>query len=72
MSTATTVLNEHEGLLLKDDSKAKEISKRFGLPVKEEPKEEAEELIACPERSAMVAISLCSECEKREGCPAHE
>jgi recombination protein RecT len=72
LATAVKILNEHEGLMLKDESKAKEISKRFGLPVKEEPKEEAEELIACPERSAMVAISLCNECEKRKGCPAHE
>ena len=69
MSVATHVLNEHEGILKQDESKAKDIMKRFDIPVKEEP---PEELIACPERSAMVASSLCTECEKRKGCPAHE
>ena len=41
----------------------------------EPPKEEEskpEELVACPDKSAMVPASECVGCKKREGCPAHE
>lgn len=70
MSTAVHVLNEHEGIAKQDESKAKDLMKRFDIPTKEE--EPPEELIACPDKSAMVSTTLCVECAKREGCPAHE
>jgi hypothetical protein len=41
----------------------------------EPPKEEElkpEELVACPDKSAMVPAINCVECKHREGCPAHE
>ena len=68
MSNAISVINEHEGLVAKDEAKAKDIMKRFDLGPKDEPK--ADGLIACPDSAAMVASSQCVECTKREGCPA--
>ena len=74
MSTAVAVINEHEGLVAKDERKAKEVMDRFGISPKVDvsTSAETEELIACPDKSAMVPSSECSECKKRKGCPAHE
>ena len=47
MSTAVSVINEHEGPVAKDEAKARDIMKRFDLGPKEEPK--ADDLVACPE-----------------------
>lgn len=68
MAQAVSVINEHEGLVAKDEAKAKDIMKRFDLGPKDEPK--ADDLIACPDAAAMVAASQCVECTKRKGCPA--
>lgn len=68
LATAVSILNEHEGLVAKDEAKAKDVMKRFDLGPKDEPK--ADDLIACPDAAAMVAASQCVECAKREGCPA--
>jgi len=69
MSQAVSVINEHEGLVVKDERKAKDIMDRFGLK-----KEEIEDLIDCPDADAMVKKSQCETCQKREingqKCPA--
>ena len=71
MSTAVAVINEHEGLTVKDESKAKDVMSRFGIKQKES---DSTDLIACPEKAAMIPISECNECTKREidgkKCPA--
>jgi recombination protein RecT len=68
MSTAVSVINEHEGLVVKDEAKARDIMKRFDLAQKDDPK--VDDLVACPDASEMVASSKCGECVKRAGCPA--
>ena len=70
MSTAVSVINEHEGLVAKDEAKAQDVMKRFNLDKKEE--EKVDELIACPDAAAMIPMADCKNCEKRKGCPAHE
>ena len=68
MSTAVAVINEHEGLIAKDEAKAKEVMKRFNLDKKEENK--AEDLIECP-KGGCVAKTICAECKDRNAeCPA--
>lgn len=73
MSTAVSVINEHEGLMVKDESKAKDVMSRFGIKQKEP---NSTDLIACPEKAAMIPLSECNECAKKEingqKCPAWE
>lgn len=64
MSTAVSVLNEHEGLTKDSQVKAIEVMKRF------EPEEKKDTLVACPEKQAMIPMSECENCKQREGCPA--
>jgi recombination protein RecT len=64
MSTAVSVINEHEGLLKDSQVKAQEVMKRFE-PVKES-------LLACPERQSMIPESDCEGCEKIGTCVAKE
>ena len=51
-------------------------NKLKGKKKEEEPPKEEEpkpgELVACPDKLAMVPESECVGCKKREGCPAHE
>jgi recombination protein RecT len=73
MSTAVSVINEHEGLSLKDERKAKDIMRRFGIKPKDDDKK-PEDLVACPDKEAMIPSSECENCPKREldgvNCPA--
>lgn len=73
MSQAVATLNEHEGLALKDERKAREVMERFGISTKEIPVG-AEDLIECPDNNTMIPASKCETCEKREiegqKCPA--
>ena len=66
MSTAVSVLNEHEGLMKKDDRKAKEVMSRFNVTTNDD---DAEEMIECPNAETMVLKALCAECRTRQGCP---
>lgn len=79
MSTAVSVINEHEGLSLKDERKAQDVMARFGLSPKKDVSSDVEndptdELISCPDKSAMVPTSECGYCDKKEingvKCPA--
>lgn len=64
MSTAVSVINEHEGLILKDEKKAKEIMDRFNLVTKE-----TENLIECP-KGESVTKEVCEKCPDRNlECP---
>jgi recombination protein RecT len=66
MSTAVSVINEHEGLTLKDERKAKEVMKRFGI---EKPEETVEDLIECP-KGESVTKEVCEKCPDRNAeCP---
>jgi recombination protein RecT len=64
MSTAVSVLNEHEGLSKDSQVKALEVMKRFD--------DKKETLIMCPDKQTMVTESSCSGCEKIATCNARE
>ena len=64
MSQAVSVLNEHEGVDRNSQEKAKEVMKRF------EPEEKKNTLVLCPEKQAIIPMSECEGCEKKQGCPA--
>jgi recombination protein RecT len=67
MSTAVSVINEHEGLVAKDEAKAKDVMKRFDLGKKED--DQSEDMIECPKGSS-VTKSICYECkDKNAECP---
>jgi recombination protein RecT len=67
MSTAVSVINEHEGLVAKDEAKAKDVMKRFGLEKKTE--QEAETMFECP-KGPSVTKSICNDCaDKNAACP---
>jgi recombination protein RecT len=76
MSTAVSAINEHEGLSKKDEAKAQDVMKRFGLsPDKAVSSDaETEDLVDCPETETMVPASDCDKCLKRiingQKCPA--
>ncbi len=64
MSTAVSVINEHEGLMLKDEKKAQEVMDRFNLG-----KKDTETLIDCP-KGESVTKEVCEKCPDRNlECP---
>ncbi|MFA5379309.1 MAG: recombinase RecT [Dehalococcoidia bacterium] len=66
MSTAVSVLNEHEGLMLKDERKAKEVMKRFAAAADDDNIE----MISCPNKEMeMVAKETCKGCHEEKTCP---
>jgi recombination protein RecT len=66
MSTAVSAINEHEGLMLKDEAKAKDVMKRFGLDKKED---DGEATVQCPKGNFVTKVT-CDECkDKIAGCP---
>jgi hypothetical protein len=58
--------------MLKDERKAKEIMGRFGMKQKDD--NPPDDLIACPEKEALIPSKECDECTKKEidgtKCPA--
>lgn len=61
MSTAVSVLNEHEGIVVKTN--AEKIQERFGvLPVAEA------EFVTCPIDDTIPVPETCAGCEQKEGC----
>lgn len=75
MSTAVSVLNEHEGIDKKPETTSKKVMERFNIkPEGAAIQKESEELIAiaCPEKMAMVPVSECENCDKIATCKAME
>ena len=75
MSTAVSVINEHEGIDFHGQDKAREVMQRFGFQKREElpPPVDVQTMIECPddpEHLRQVDISECEVCKKHEGCPA--
>lgn len=70
MSTAVAVLNEHEGLERRDESKAKDIMNRFGIWKSNEDDSEFAPG-ECPDApgTTMTADYCNSKCAHRQGCP---
>lgn len=68
MSTAVSVLNEHEGLETNSQEKAKEVMNRFQFAKTED--KEVSTMVECPERNMMVEPSECKTCKMQEGCPS--
>lgn len=65
MSTAVSVINEHEGLNLKEEKNAQKVMERFG-----EKKESIEETIECPDTQQFRPKSDCNVCTKSKDCPS--
>jgi len=59
LATAVSILNQHEGLSLKDESKAKEVMKRFSLNKEDVPQDKDIPLVHCHEKNAEIPENEC-------------
>lgn len=73
MSTAISVINEHEGLSLRDGKKAEELEKRFGFKREENKKGavEAEIILKCPIDDTIAAVTACEKCKEKGSCSVY-
>ena len=73
LANAVKVLNESEALPLKPETTSKKVMERFNIkPEATSKQEESEDLIACPEKMAMVLAAECETCDKIATCKAKE
>ena len=72
MSTAVSILNEHEGIDFNSQEKAKEVMERFNFKQDKKPEIEAMAPFPCPnnEQITYTKKHCDNDCPNREGCPA--